>query len=98
MTDTISFIDNEQLKEKIEIIMRQTDYDEEKSKEKLIEHNCDHIAVIKSFLGITEKKELPVKNVNQEIYKQIRCKLDANMREYNQRKESEENNSKKSYV
>ena len=98
MTDTISFIDNEQLKEKIEIIMRQTDYDEEKTKEKLIEYNCDHIAVIKSFLGITEKKELPVKNVNQEIYKQIRYKLDANMREYNQRKENEEQNGKKSYI
>lgn len=98
MTDTISFIDNEQMKEKIEIIMRQTDYDEEKSKEKLIEYNCDHIAVIKSFLGITEKKELPVKNVNQEIYKQIRYRLDSNMREYNKRKESEEKNSKKPFI
>ena len=98
MTDTISFIDNEQMKEKIEIIMRQTDYDEEKSKEKLIEFNCDHIAVIKSFLGITEKKELPVKNINQEIYKQIRYRLDSNMREYNKRKESEEKNSKKPFI
>ena len=98
MTDTISFIDNEQMKEKIEIIMRQTDYDEEKSKEKLIEFNCDHIAVIKSFLGITEKKELPVKNINQEIYKQIRYRLDSNMREYNKRKESEEKSSKKPFI
>jgi len=98
MTDTISFIDNEQMKEKIEIIMRQTDYDEEKSKEKLIEFNWDHIAVIKSFLGITEKKELPVKNINQEIYKQIRYRLDSNMREYNKRKESEEKNSKKPFI
>ena len=98
MTDTISFIDNEQMKEKIEIIMRQTDYDEEKSKEKLIEFNWDHIAVIKSFLGITEKKELPVKNVNQEIYKQIRYRLDSNMREYNKRKEGEEKNCKKPFI
>jgi len=98
MTDTISFIDNEQLKEKIEIIMRQTDYAEEKCKEKLIELNYDHIAVIKYFLGITEKKELPVKNVNQEIYKQIRYRLDSNMREYNKRKESEEKNSRKQYI
>jgi hypothetical protein len=95
MTDAISFIDNEQLQEKIQIIMRQTDYNEDTVKEKLIEFNYDHIEVIKSFLGVTLKKEEPVKNVNQEIYRQIRYKLDANMREYNQRKEAEEKSKQK---
>jgi hypothetical protein len=95
MTDAISFIDNEQLQEKIQIIMRQTDYNEDTVKEKLIEFNYDHIEVIKSFLGVTMKKEEPVKNVNQEIYRQIRYKLDANMREYNQRKEAEEKSKQK---
>ena len=91
MTDPISFIDNDQLQEKIQIVMRQTDYNEETVKEKLTEFNYDHISVIKSFLGIVGKKEQPVKNVNQEIYRQIRYKLDANMRDYNKRKEAEEN-------
>jgi hypothetical protein len=91
MTDATSFIDNDQLQEKIQIIMRQTDYNEETVKEKLTEFNYDYLAVIKAFLGITEKTEQPVKNINQEIYRQIRYKLDANMREYNQRKEAEEN-------
>jgi hypothetical protein len=91
MTDRISFVDNNQVQEKIQIIMRQTDYNEEVAKEKLAAFNYDHLAVIKNFLGITEKKEEPVKNVSQEIYRQIRYKLDANMREYNQRKEAEGN-------
>jgi len=95
MTDAISFIDNDQLQEKIQIIMRQTDYNEDTVKEKLIEFNYDHIEVIKSFLGVTSKKEEPVKNVSQEIYRQIRYKLDANMREYNQRKEAEEKSKQK---
>ena len=34
---------------KIDIIMRQTDYTEEMAKEKLKEFNYDHIAVIKSY-------------------------------------------------
>jgi len=90
MTDNISFIDNNQLEEKIQIILRQTDYTEEIAKEKLKEFNYDHIAVVKSFFGITEKKEPPISSVNQEIYRQIRYKLDASMREYNQRKETED--------
>ena len=90
MTDTISFIENEELQEKIQVIMRQTDYNEETAKEKLIESGYDHLAVIKIFLGIPDKKEQPVKNLNQERYRQIRYKLDANMREYNQRKDTEQ--------
>ena len=43
--------------------------------------------VIKEYMGITEKKEPPVKSVNQEIYRQMRFKLDASMSEYNQKQE-----------
>ena len=77
---------------KIDIIMRQTDYTESEAKEKLILYDYDHIKVIKSFFGIQEKKESPIKSVNQEIYKQIRFKLDATMREYNKMKELKEQN------
>ena len=71
------------IEEQINIIMRQTDYDEITTREKLKEFNNDHIKVIKYYLGITEKKVKPLK-VNQEIYKQIRFKLDSSMRDYNQ--------------
>jgi hypothetical protein len=90
MADTISFTNNNEIQEKVEMILRQTDYTEEEAKNKLNEFNYDHIQVIKTYLGITEKKAPPVKTVNQEIYKQIRYKLDATMREYNLRKERDE--------
>jgi hypothetical protein len=85
MTDNISFVETTKIDEHVQIIMRQTDYTEEISKEKLKEFNYDHIAVIKSYLGVTEKKAQPIKSVNQEIYKQLRYRLDGNMRNYQER-------------
>jgi len=90
MSDSISFTNNDEVQEKVEMVLRQTDYTQEEAKNKLIEFNYDPIQVVKNYLGITEKKEPPVKTVNQEIYKQIRYKLDSNMREYNLRKERDE--------
>ena len=85
MTDNISFVETTKIDEHVQIIMRQTDYTEEITKEKLKEFNYDHIAVIKSYLGVTEKKTQPIKSVNQEIYKQLRYRLDGNMRNYQER-------------
>lgn len=90
MSNSISFTNNNEIQEKIQMILRQTDYSEEEASNKLKESNYNHIQVIKSYLGITEKKEPPIKTVNQEIYKQIRYRLDSNMREYNLRKERDE--------
>ena len=90
MTDSISFTNNNEIQEKVEMILRQTNYTEDEAKNKLKDFNYDHIQVIKSYLGITEKKAPPIKTVNQEIYKQIRYKLDSTMREYNLRKERDE--------
>ena len=39
-------------------------------------------------MGIPIKKTEPLKSLNQEIYKQLRYKLDASMKEYNTRKEN----------
>ena len=87
MTENIICID-----EQIQIIMRQTDYSETTAKEKLVENNYDHLTVIKKYFGIPDKKETHInkKHLNQEIYKQIRFKLDKTMRDYNER--SEKNN------
>jgi hypothetical protein len=90
MADKISFIETEDIENKIQIILRQTDYSQDVAREKLKESNFDHILVIKSFMGIIEKKAQPIKSVNQEIYKQLRYKLDSSMREYNIRKENSE--------
>ena len=92
MSDNISFIETDDITNKVQIILRQTDLSEEVAREKLREANFDHILVIKNFLGITEKKALPIKSKNQEIYKQLRYKLDSSMREFNTKKENSENN------
>jgi hypothetical protein len=85
MADNISLVETDQIDEKIQKVMRQTDYSENVAREKLKEYNFDEIATIKAYLGITEKKALPVKSVNQEIYKQLRSKLNSNMRDYQER-------------
>jgi hypothetical protein len=90
MADNISLVETDQIDEKIQKVMRQTDYSENVAREKLKEHNFDEIATIKAYLGITEKKALPVKSVNQEIYKQLRTRLNSNMKDYQVRVEKGE--------
>ena len=72
----------------IQLIMRQTNYTEDEAYRQL--QLCDNnpIKVIKLYLGITEKKDPPVKSINQEIYKQLRHKLDTSMKEYNSKQEA----------
>jgi hypothetical protein len=84
----MEIIDNEALTEKIGIISRQTDYDEETIRQKLIDSDYDHLKIIKEYLGLNKEEnvELKSKSVNQEIYKQIRKKLDVS--DYN-KKQSE---------
>lgn len=68
--------------QKVDIIMRQTTYTNEQCIEYLTQLNGDHINVIKQFLGI-KPKQYAIKSVNQEIYKQMRHKLDSSMKDYN---------------
>ena len=85
MENNISFIGMDEISEKVQLIIRQTNYSEEETREKLKQHNYDHLAVIRSYFGIAEKKALPVTTINQEIYKQLRYRLDGNMRNYQER-------------
>ena len=48
------------------------------------------VKVIRSYFGIAEKKTKPITSINQEIYKQIRYRLDSNMRDYKERVEKGE--------
>ena len=90
MDSTISIIETEMIEEKIQKILRQTNYSEELAKTKLLEYNFNEIDVIKTYLGVNEKKQQPMKSLNQEIFKQIRYKLDSNMRDYHKRVEKGE--------
>jgi len=90
MTDKLSLVETDLIEDRVQRIMRQTDYSADMAREKLREHNFDEIATIKSYLGITDKKTTHIKSVNQEIYKQLRAKLDANMSDYQMRVEKGE--------
>jgi len=79
-SDTIDIPD---MTEKIQMILRQTDYDETVAREKLIAYEGNEIKVIKTYMGIPDKKPLVKKSVNQEIYRQLRSKLDDSMKAYN---------------
>ena len=75
---------DDKIKEKVALVMRQTNYNEEKALEKLIAHDYNEIAVVKEYLGVPIKKAAaPVKSVNQEIYRQIRYKLNESLNTYN---------------
>lgn len=67
-------LNESQLNEQIQLIMRQTNYTEEESLSKLIEFNYDVLKTIKSYFNIGEKPE-KILSVNQEIYKHLRVKL-----------------------
>ena len=69
-------------KEYVDIVKRQTTYSEEECLEKLTALNGDYEQVIRDYMGIKPKKQV-MKSVNQEIYRQIRHRLDNSMKEYN---------------
>jgi ATP-dependent Lon protease len=85
MSDGISFFNNDDVDKYVKIVMTQTNYTEEEARQKLQLFNCDYMRVLKDYMGITEKKEVKAKSLNQEIYKQIRTKLDSSMREYREK-------------
>lgn len=86
MSDGISFFSNDDLDKHVQKVISQTNYTEEEAKEKLRLFNCDYMRVIRDYMGIAEKKEVPkVKSVNQEIFRQIRKKLDSSMKEYREK-------------
>jgi len=84
--DKISLVETNQIDVKIQLVMRQTDYTEDKAREKLGEFDFNEMAVIRDYFGITEKKTTKkVESVNQAIYKELRCHLDGVMRDYRER-------------
>ena len=88
MSDQI--FETSDVKTRVDIILRQTNYTEDEANQKLKQFNFNKIAVIKEYLGITEKKALPINSVNQEIYKQMRNKLNSDMCDFIKRKNNSE--------
>ena len=86
MADGISFFSNDDVAQHVKKVTTQTNYTEEEALEKLRLFNGDYMRVIKDYMGIPEKKEPEkIKSINQEIYKQIRTRLDSSMKEYREK-------------
>ena len=73
----IAFVSNEDLEERILLVMRQTDYTQEIAREKLTAHNYDAIKCIRAYMGIAEKKAPTQTSLNQQIYRELRTRMGA---------------------
>lgn len=62
--------------ELVDIIKRQTDYNDTKAEEKLIEFDLSLERVVRDYMGIKEKDPVADKSPNQERYKMIRIAMD----------------------
>ena len=72
---------SEDVKLKVGLIVRQTDYTEEEAFKHFTTMGYDEFAVIRKYLNIPDKQKTAVKSINQEIYKQLRHKLESNTEE-----------------
>ena len=82
MLNEINIVSNINFEEHVIKIMTQTNYTKEEATNKLILFNNDYIKVIKDYMNIPIPEEKKVKSVNQEIFRQIRIKLDNSMKNY----------------
>lgn len=76
---------------KVDLIMRQTDYNKTTAEEKLAEYNDDAMQVIRAYLndGKINKPCVTRLSVNQQIYKEIRGMMDDAALNYQLKKEKE---------
>lgn len=81
--DDVSVPSSDKITEMCDMISRQTDYTLDEIKDKLIEYNYNSIDVIKEYMGVQKEKPRPITSINQEIYKQIRMKLDEGIKDFN---------------
>jgi len=84
MTNTDSEYDEYEII--IQSIIDKTNYSREEAGQKFAEANGDYKKVLRDFLISPPKK-----SINQQIYTQMRLRLDESMRDYNERKENKKN-------
>tara|TARA_Y100001935_G_scaffold145155_1_gene119926 strand:+ start:579 stop:1037 length:459 start_codon:yes stop_codon:yes gene_type:complete len=85
----------------VDVVMRQTDYDREKSQIKLKEHNFDVEKIVREYMNpqkpIEPKEEIKL-STNQIVYKEFRTMLDQASTKYRIEKEVEEKRMKYLYA
>lgn len=74
-----------------DVVMRQTDYNEQQSLDKIKEFNGDVAAIIREYMGISKNVEVsPPKSTNQFIMSEIRNMMDDASARYRYKKDLEE--------
>tara|TARA_B110000858_G_scaffold186001_1_gene228702 strand:- start:22 stop:474 length:453 start_codon:yes stop_codon:yes gene_type:complete len=76
--------------ELIQIVMRQTEYNETEAEDKLKETEYDVMKVMNNYHGITKKEKDYPKTTNQQIYGEIRGLMDAGAKQYRVEQEKAE--------
>lgn len=89
VSDSKSYISN--ISDKVDMIMRQTDYTKTTAEEKLAEYKDDATQVIRAYLngGKTITPSHPKLSTNQQIYKEIRGMMDDAALNYQLKKAKE---------
>lgn len=88
----------ERLNKMINLVKNQTNYKEEEIKQMLIDNDYKYLEIIKNYLGINKENSSYEKynsvneesSVNQKIYKNIRNFMDNNIKQYELRKQLQE--------
>jgi hypothetical protein len=73
----------------IDVIIRQTDYTEEKAIEKLTEHKNDVLAIVREYMGVVKpptRNETIKSSTNQQIFSEIRNLMDDAAKTYQAKK------------
>jgi ribosomal protein S13 len=79
----IQELSDDDIRNMCDIVHRQTDYTIDQIMDKLIEYDYNHIDIIKDYMGIVVAKPYKIESIQQEIYKQLRFKLDAATKDFN---------------
>ena len=85
--------EQERKEELVQVVMRQTDYDETKAREKLQEHKYDVAQTIREYMNPKpnpSSSETTNKSTNQMIYGEFRKLLDDAAKNYRVEKDKEE--------
>lgn len=72
-------VDESQLKELCDKVMRQTSYNRDVAREKLLAFDMDLVAVIRDYLKPPPEAPVPEKSLNQRIYQEIRTFMDTTL-------------------
>lgn len=66
---------------KIQLVMSQTNYGKELAEAKLLQHQLNEMSVIREYLGaqIIPLETQPPRSVQQEMYKQMRTRMQTNV-------------------